>query len=170
MAKYSLEQKKEVIRLMLEEKVSASSAAKSIGASKSDAQKWMKMYHEYGFEGLLIKKRKYDGKFKAEVVEYMHANQLSIQDVAVKFGIAGYATTVSKWERIYYEEGREALYRDNRGRKKMSDESKPRKPKLDKKVEEDLIAENQRLRMENAYLKKLQALVQERIQRENGKK
>ena len=47
--------------------------------------------------------------------------------------------------------------------------SKP-KNKLSKEVEEDLIAENQRLRMENEYLKKLNALVQERIKRENKKK
>ena len=36
---------------------------------------------------------------------------------------------------------------------------------LDKKVGEDLIAENQRLRAENAYLKNLQALVLEDEQR-----
>ena len=41
---------------------------------------------------------------------------------------------------------------------------------LSKETEEDLIAENQRLRMENEYLKKLNALVQERIKRENKKK
>ena len=41
---------------------------------------------------------------------------------------------------------------------------------LDKQSEEDLIAENQRLRMENEYLKKLNALVQERIERERKKK
>ena len=46
---------------------------------------------------------------------------------------------------------------------------KPRKKKLNKETEEDLIAEVQRLRMENEYLKKLNALVQERIARENGK-
>ena len=45
---------------------------------------------------------------------------------------------------------------------------KPRKKKLSKETEEDLIAEVQRLRMENEYLKKLNALVQERIARENG--
>jgi len=48
--------------------------------------------------------------------------------------------------------------------------SNPKKRKLDKQVEEDLIAENQRLRMENEYLKKLNALVQERIKQENKKK
>ena len=37
--------------------------------------------------------------------------------------------------------------------------SKGRPQKLDKKTEEDLIAENQRLRMEIEYLKKLSALV-----------
>jgi transposase len=57
---------------------------------------------------------------------------------------------------------------ENRGRKKAMSSSKPRKRKLDKQTEEDLIAEVQRLRAENAYLKKLQALVQERIVRENG--
>lgn len=46
---------------------------------------------------------------------------------------------------------------------------KGKPPKLDKKVEEDLIAENQRLRMEIDYLKKLSALVLAEEQR-NGKK
>ena len=41
------------------------------------------------------------------------------------------------------------------------------KKKLNKDIEKDLIAENQRLRMENEYLKKLNALVQERIKQEN---
>ena len=74
-----------------------------------------------------------------------------------------------KWERIYYEEGPQALYQERRGRK-INMNSKPRKKKLSKEIEEDLIAENQRLRMENEYLKKLNALVQERINRENKKK
>jgi transposase len=39
---------------------------------------------------------------------------------------------------------------------------RPPKLKLEKQTEEDLIAEVQRLQMENEYLKKLNALVQER--------
>lgn len=48
--------------------------------------------------------------------------------------------------------------KDNRGKASSASGKRGRPPKLDKQVEEDLIAENQRLRMENEYLKKLQAL------------
>ena len=76
---------------------------------------------------------------------------------------------VKKWECIYYEEGLQALYEERRGRKKNMNSKKPKNKKI---VEnnEDLIAEVQQLRMENAYLKKLQALVQERTKPKQSKK
>ena len=169
MSKYSSEEKLEVVLGVLEKGMTYKESASKIGAGKADAQKWVSMYKEHGVEGLVMKHGSYDGGFKISVVEYMHANHLSQRETAAKFGIPSFST-VGKWERIYYEEGREALYRDNRGRKRMSNKTDAPKPKLAPKVEEDLIAEIQRLRMENAYLKKLQALVQERVQRENGKK
>ena len=63
----------------------------------------------------------------------------------------------------------QGLYKERRGRNKNMS-SKPRKKKLSKENEEDLIEEVQRLRMENAYLKKLQALVQERTKPKHRKK
>ena len=81
-----------------------------------------------------------------------------------------YISTVKRWERAYLEEGAEGLMRDKRGRNgALNSNKRGRPPKLDKKVEEDLIAENQRLRMEIEYLKKLSALVLAE-ERENGKK
>lgn len=81
-----------------------------------------------------------------------------------------YKSTVKKWERIYLEEGVEGLMKERRGKVcSGSGTRKGRPPKLDKKVEEDLIAENQRLRMEIEYLKKLDALVQKRLQEEKKK-
>ena len=77
---------------------------------------------------------------------------------------------LKKWERIFLEEGAEGLMKERRGRgNPLSDKKRGRPPKLDKKVEEDLIAENQRLRMEIDYLKKLSALVLAE-ERKNGKR
>lgn len=168
MSKYSYEFKLKVINDMLDNHIGTDRTSKKYGISHENLRRWFKRYELYGIEGLLMKKGSYDGKFKQNVVEYMHNNHLSCSETALRFGIPQ-DTTVGRWERIYYEEGPQALYEDRRGRiKNMS--SKPRKKKLSKEVKEDLIAENQRLRMENEYLKKLNALVQERIKRESKKK
>lgn len=110
-----------------------------------------------------IPNNEYTGEFKQMVVEDMRKGGLSYREVAEKFGIGNHSV-VSKWERIYLEEGPEGLYIERRGRKSIG---RPRK--LEKSVEEDLIAEVQRLRAENAYLKKLRALVTEE-ERKNKKR
>ena len=61
-------------------------------------------------------------------------------------------------------EGPEGLAIERRGRS-----SKGRPRQLSKEVEEDLLKEVQRLRAENAYLKKLQALVLEDERRQSKK-
>jgi transposase len=110
------------------------------------------------------------GEFKRNVVEEMRTQRLSFREAARKFGIPNH-NVIMKWERIYMEEGPEGLFVDRRGRASAaSGAQKGRKPKLDKKVEDDLIAENQRLRAEIDYLKKLNALVTERVQREKKHK
>lgn len=168
MSKYSNEFKLEVVNYVLNNNVGVNHASKKYGIPYEHVRRWVKRYEVYGIEGLLMKKGSYDGSFKQNVVEYMHTNHLSCSETALKFGIPQ-DVTVGRWERIYYEEGPQALYENKRGRRK-SMSSKPRKKKLSKEIEEDLIAENQRLRMENEYLKKLNALVQERIKQENKKK
>ena len=81
-----------------------------------------------------------------------------------------YIKTVQRWERIFLEEGAEGLMKERRGIPNAASKSrKGRPPKLEKRVKEDLIAENQRLRMEIEYLKKLDALVQKRLQEEKKK-
>ena len=73
--------------------------------------------------------------------------------------------TSERWERIYLEEGPEGLSVERRGRS-----STGRSKKLPKEVEEDLLAEVQRLRAENDYLKNLQALVLEDERRQHKKR
>ena len=169
MSKYSNEFKLEVVKYCVEGHHGYSDAAKHFNMKQDHTVlKWVRKYQEHGVKGLIKNNIKYDGKFKQEVVEYMHNNHLSLTETSIKFNLGNH-NIIGKWERIYYEEGPQALYEERRGRKTNMN-SKPRKKKLSKEVEEDLIAENQRLRMENEYLKKLNALVQERIKRENKKK
>ena len=165
MAKYSYEEKLEAVLRVIDDGMSSKASGKILGTAEAVVRRWVARYQQFGPEGLLLKHGSYDGDFKVYVIEYMHKNHMSLFQAAVTFGIPNDAT-VGKWERIYYEEGPQALYRDNRGRSLNMKSSKPKKRKLDKTVEEDLIAEVQRLRMENEYLKKLNALVQERIERE----
>ena len=111
--------------------------------------------------------RKYKGTQKVEIIERMRSERMSFYEVSSVYGIP--KRTLRNWERIYLEEGKEALLVERRGRAcAASGTQKGRKPKLDKETEEDLIAENQRLRMEIDYLKKLNALVLEE-ERQNRK-
>ena len=108
--------------------------------------------------------KKYTGEFKQMVVETMRKELLSYQETARRFEVRS-DTQVKNWERIYLEEGPEGLYIERRGRK-----STGRPKKLKPEDEENLIAEVQRLRAENAYLKKLRALVLEEERRGKGRK
>ncbi len=111
---------------------------------------------------------KYSAEFKISVILDMREHRLGLVETAKKYKVDHHS--VARWERIYLEEGAEGLMKERRGKAcKASGTRKGRPPKLDKKVEEDLIAENQRLRMEIEYLKKLSALVLAEEQK-NGKK
>lgn len=110
--------------------------------------------------------KKYSTEFKMGVIIDMREHHLGYRETARKYWKVSrgqdlnYINTVKRWERIYLEEGAEGLMKERRGRAfAASGTRKGRPPKLDKNVEEDLIAENQRLRMEIEYLKKLSALV-----------
>ena len=109
--------------------------------------------------------RRYTPDFKIRVVETMHREKLSYHEAARQFNIPDHHS-VAAWERIYLEDGVEALYIERRGRASKGNVSKKLKPE----VEEDLLAEVQRLRAENAYLKKLNALVAERVRQERKQK
>ena len=122
------------------------------------------------------KNRNYSPEFKICVIMDMREHRLGYKETVRKYWDISkgqednYKNIVKRWERIFLEEGAEGLMKERRGRAcKASGSNKGRPPKLERKVEEDLIAENQRLRMEIEYLKKLSALVLAEEQK-NGKK
>ena len=117
-----------------------------------------------------IPNKKYSGEFKQQVVEAVIKNKLSYIEAARQFGVKS-KTQVNRWERIYLTEGVQALYEERRGRTKGGKGNRTVHPsKFSKEVETDLLNEVQRLRAENDYLKKLNALVAERVRREKNLK
>jgi len=161
MSKHSLETKKHVVDYVQNENHSINDAAIKFGVANELIRRWVKRFEQFGHDGLIMKNGTYSGDFKLNVLKYMHTNHLSLFETAVHFGIPN-SSTLGKWERIYYEEGSDALFRDKRGRRCKDMSQKGIKKPLPKKIEEDLISEVQRLRMENDYLKKLIALAQKR--------
>lgn len=111
-----------------------------------------------------VPNKRYTPEFKKLVVETMRKEKLSCREAARRFEVRNHKS-IAGWERIYLTEGPEGLAIDRR-----SHSSKGRPPKqLPKEVEEDLLAEVQRLRAENEYLKNLQALVLEDERRRHKK-
>ena len=99
-----------------------------------------------------IPNKRYTPEFKKLVIETMMAEKLSYCETARQFEVSS-DTRIKDWERIYLTEGPEGFAVERRGRG-----SKGRPKKLPTAVEEDLLAEVQRLRAENEYLKKLASL------------
>ena len=123
------------------------------------------------------KQTKYSSEFKISVIMDMREHRLGYRETVRKYWDISqgqeenYKNIVKRWERIFLEEGAEGLMKERRGRAcKASGSKKGRPPKLDRKVEADLIAENQRLRMEIEYLKKLSALVLAEEQKNDKKR
>ena len=108
-----------------------------------------------------VPNKRYTPEFKKLVIETMQRDGLSYSEAARQFEVSNHHR-IQDWERIYLTEGPEGFAVERRGR---GSTGRPRK--LPKEVEEDLLAEVQRLRAENAYLKKLQALVLEDERRQH---
>ena len=112
-----------------------------------------------------VPNKRYTPEFKKHVIETMLEEKLSYSETARRFEVNDHHR-IQAWERIYLTEGAEGLAVERRGRGR-----KGRPPKqLPKQVEEDLLAEVQRLRAEVDYLKNLQALVLEDERRQRKKR
>jgi len=131
-------------------------------ANRSLIERWVAAFQLHGDAGLRKKRSRYDAHFKLSVLQHMWENRLPITQAAAKFDIRRHST-VGDWERAYREGGVEALTRPptRRVKKILIPTTKPAVPAgEDTRSREELLAELDYLRMEVAYLKKVDALVQ----------
>ncbi|MET0856426.1 MAG: IS3 family transposase [Telluria sp.] len=129
-------------------------------------RRWVAFYRSHGVDGLKHKHTAYTADFKLSALQHMWENKLSYAATAAIFNIRGQCY-LGIWERCYREGGIDALTpRPRRSPPKMPDPNTSNPPAPmpaptdETRSRDELVAELNYLRMENAYLKKLKALVQ----------
>ena len=165
MTKYSNEFKLMAIQKILDGN-SINNTAKILKIPKPSLRTWLYHYKKGGIEQLFIKNRKYAAEFKKEVIEYKWEHGLSLIQTTILFKIPNHVL-IASWEKKYLAEGFSGLIPKKKGRLTKMPKQKDIKPQTLTREQE---AENAQLRMENAYLKKLNALGQARKKQEQAKK
>lgn len=167
--KHSYEFKLECVELVVNKHYSCESASKEKGTSESNIRKWVSFYREYGKAGLLSRKNQvYPIDFKLKVIKSIDADLLSLRETRLRFNIPS-DSIIIKWKKDFANFGLEGL--KPKGRPKSMSDSKRKKRKTEKPLtrEEELLLENEALRCEIDFLKKLQALIQAEEKAKNRK-
>lgn len=124
---------------------------------------WVEIYSNHGVDGLSLKNGPYTIDFKMSALRDILENNLSLTTAAVKYKVS--PSVISNWRSWHETSGSSGLTKP-RGRPPKNAMSKKSSPKKPLTREQELEEENAYLRAENAYLKKLRALVEERVARE----
>ena len=169
MARYDESFKLRVVQQCLREDVSQRDVARQHGLDKSTVHQWLETYRQHGMSGLRKKYSHRSAAFKREVLERMWRDGLSQRQTAALFDIRE-RSAIGRWERQYHSGGLTALEPKRKGRRPMS-KKPPSPPSPDEeRSQKELLEELAYLRAENAYLKKLDALIREEQAAARGKK
>lgn len=167
MGKYSVEQKLEIIHMYLSSNESFKQVGDHYGINKSIIQRWVTRYQKHGSAAFTRAYTKYSTKFKLDVIQYILETGASVEEATIQFNIPSFST-VWNWWNLFEAKGADALQVKKRERQVMKKE--PKQTQHIKGSNEDLLAQNELLRIEVAYLKKLQALILEKKKLQKKKK
>jgi transposase len=173
MTKYDESFKRQVVKAYLDGDAGFTLLSQKHGIGYSVLRRWVSAFRAHGEAGLRRKHETYSADFKMSVLQHMWRHELSYQRTCAVFDLRE-ANCVSRWERQYHEGGFEALMPRRNGRPpRMSPPKQPSPPTnacADERSREDLLKENEYLRAEVAYLKKLDELLRAKGQAKSKKK
>lgn len=161
--KYTLDFKLHCVLKVLEDGYSGNSVARNYSVDQKSVNSWVRIYQHSGLNGLKPKKNTtYEPDFKLKVIKTIEEENLSLFEAGLRFGVPSKKTIID-WQRNYAKFGSNGLKSKPRGRPSTMNKSEYKQLKSKKVLtkEEELLLEIERLRCENAYLKKFNALVQE---------
>ena len=165
MTKYNFLFKQQITEFYLQNGKNRSLTHRHFQLTETTFERWIKQFNHSGINGLAVpgKKRHYSPEFKLNVIQAVKNGKFSAEAACLHFGIAN-SGVVSQWLQAFEKQGINGLILKPKGRPTM----KPQYPKMlpkPKTRKEELELENLRLRAENAILKKLQELNQQKIQK-----
>ena len=171
----TIEDKKRIIELK-KQGIGHETIAKRFKVAKKRIQTIWYAYELHGLEGIKHppKNKKYSAEFKLEVINRVFQGESKTR-LAAEYNLSG-AGTIVLWMKKYEELGYNGLEGKQgrpRGRPKFMTKKEKKNTPLTNEEREELIRlrkEKEYLEMENAYLKKLDALVKERLKQQKKKK
>lgn len=161
MVKISDSNKHTAVLRYLEGKESYQDISNSLGVDCGDFRLWVKRYEYHGEQAFIKSYTNYTADYKLDVLNYMNEHGTSIRETSAIFNLPT-TNLIRSWKKLLESGGIDALIPKKKGRTAMKrkDEKQLNKKRSAEGSVESLQAEVERLRMENAYLKKLNALVQ----------
>lgn len=164
MTKFNLDTKLKAVQLYLAG-VGSTTVARQLGIrNDANVRMWIARYRKYGAKGLELRQPKYDysGEFKLRVLNWKKQHKASYSQTALHFDLSNVGT-IANWQKKFNQGGTQALF-TRRGRAKHMTTNHNRQASKQLSELQRLKAENRALKVENEYLKKLEALVQRRGQ------
>ena len=169
--KLTMEDKIKIVELK-EQGLGYRTIAKQFKVGKTTIENIWHHYENYGIEGIKHppKSRKYSAKLKLEIINRVLQGESKTR-LAAEYNLYGAGTIVS-WMKKYEEIGYNGL-EGEQGRPKIMTKEEKKKTPLSKSEREEfneLKKKLEYLEMENEILKKLDALVKERLKQQKKKK
>ena len=164
--KYNFNFKLRLVTIIQQGKDSIGGLSKSEGLDKSSLKFWVKLYEYYGEQGLRgVAQKSFTIEEKIAIIQEYQQSGLSLMYTCVKYRISN-PSVLSKWNNKFQRNGFSGL-QETRGRPRKTNTSnkmikKTTIPGIKSSMSEveKLRIENEYLRAEIDYLKKLEALAQ----------
>lgn len=167
-SKYSLSFKLKAVQKALNGSSAIEPLASSLGIGVSMLKRWVAYYQRHGESGLQVHNNQYTVDFKVNAINVYQQEGLSLSATCLRFHIPS-PSVLKKWLDKYKEQGETGLFIETRGRKAMAPKKPSRKTTKPKTREQELEEQLEYLKLENQYLKKLQALIQQEEQQKSKK-
>lgn len=161
MRKFDVKFKLKVVRDYLSGKGGYKILAAKYDIANSQVRSWVMAYKHHGSAGLVRQRARYTYEFKLEVLHRRAAGNVSYRELAAIYNI-GNPHSITMWQKQHECGELRSLpclspLDNSMPIKKKTSPSSPEAGQSDQA--DDLLRENQRLRAELAYLKKVSALV-----------